>query len=49
VPVEGNLVRRSWFLTYDELPAGPSLTRIVQSWDVAMMTSDRNDYSACTT
>ena len=49
VPVEGNLVRRSWFLTYDELPAGPSLRRIVQSWDVAMMTSDRNDYSACTT
>ncbi len=49
VPVEGNLVRRSWFLTYDELPAGPSPTRTVQSWDVAMMTSDRNDYSARTT
>jgi predicted phage terminase large subunit-like protein len=49
VPVEGNLIRRSWFLAYDSLPASPSRTRIVQSWDVAMMTGSRNDYSACTT
>ena len=49
VPIEGNLIRRSWFPTYDDLPAGPSTTRIVQSWDVAMMTSGRNDYSACST
>ena len=49
VPVEGNLIRRSWFLAYDNLPAGPSRTRIVQSWDVAMMTGGQNDYSACTT
>src|SRR6266446_9910002 len=26
-----------------------SRTRIVQSWDVAMMTGGKNDYSACTT
>ena len=49
VPVEGNLIRRSWFPAYDALPAGPWETRIVQSWDVAMMTSGRNDYSACST
>ncbi len=49
VPVEGNLIRRSWFPAYDNLPAGPSLSRIVQSWDVAMMTGDQNDYSVCTT
>src|SRR6266851_3454589 len=49
VPIEGNLIRRSWFLAYDNLPASPSLTRIVQSWDVAMMTGGQNDYSACTT
>ena len=48
VPVEGNLIRRSWFQTYDDLPARLSTTRIVQSWDVAMMTGDRNDYSVCT-
>src|SRR5580704_2688220 len=49
MPVEGNLIRRSWFLAYDNLPASPSRTRIVQSWDVAMMTGGQNDYSACTT
>ena len=49
VPVEGNLIRRSWFPAYDALPAGLAGTRIVQSWDVAMMTSGRNDYSACST
>jgi predicted phage terminase large subunit-like protein len=49
VPVEGNLIRRSWFQAYDDLPARSSTTRIVQSWDVAMMTGDRNDYSVCTT
>jgi predicted phage terminase large subunit-like protein len=49
VPVEGNIIRRSWFQAYDDLPAGSSTRRIVQSWDVAMATSDRNDYSACTT
>ena len=49
VPVEGNLIRRSWFLTYDALPSATYGTRIVQSWDVAMMTSGRNDYSACST
>ena len=26
VPVEGNLIRRSWFLAYDNLPASPSRT-----------------------
>jgi predicted phage terminase large subunit-like protein len=49
VPVEGNLIRRSWFPAYDNLPVSPSPTRIVQSWDVAMMTGDQNDYSVCTT
>jgi len=34
VPVEGNLIRRSWFPAYDALPAGPAGTRIVQSWDI---------------
>src|SRR5258708_6355615 len=49
VPIEGNLIRPSWFLAYDKLPASPLLTKIVQSWDVAMMTGGQNDYSACTT
>jgi predicted phage terminase large subunit-like protein len=48
VPLEGNLIRREWFRHYDRLPqdfAG----RVVQSWDIAMMTGDTNDYSVCTT
>jgi predicted phage terminase large subunit-like protein len=48
VPVEGNLIRRRWFRSYDHLPHG-SAKRIVQSWDIAMVTGDANDYSVCTT
>jgi predicted phage terminase large subunit-like protein len=48
VPVEGNLIRREWLRHYDHLPHG-SAKRIVQSWDIAMMTGDANDYSVCTT
>jgi predicted phage terminase large subunit-like protein len=49
VPAEGNLIRRAWFKAYDDLPVVNTEMQIIQSWDVAMMTSDRNDYSACTT
>jgi predicted phage terminase large subunit-like protein len=48
VPLEGNLIRRDWFRHYDHLPQD-STNRIVQSWDIAMMTGDANDYSVCTT
>jgi predicted phage terminase large subunit-like protein len=49
VPVEGNLIKREWFRRYDLLPDRGSPGRIVQSWDVAMMTGEANDYSVCTT
>jgi len=49
IPVEGNLIHRSWFRTYEELPSPDCSTRIVQSWDVALMTGQGNDYSVCTT
>ncbi len=49
VPVEGNLIRRAWFPIYDRLPQpGPGI-RVVQSWDIAIMTGAHNDYSVCTT
>jgi predicted phage terminase large subunit-like protein len=48
VPLEGNLIRRDWFRSYEHLPHD-STKRIVQSWDIAMMTGDANDYSVCTT
>jgi predicted phage terminase large subunit-like protein len=51
VPLEGNLVRRAWFryFTPSTLPRPSYLTKIVQSWDVAMQTGETNDYSVCTT
>ena len=49
VPPEGNLVKREWFRTYDTAPSrGPGI-RIVQSWDIATTTDERNDWSVCTT
>jgi predicted phage terminase large subunit-like protein len=49
IPIDGNLIRRSWFPTYGELPARGPQVRVVQSWDVAMLTGTRHDYSVCTT
>jgi predicted phage terminase large subunit-like protein len=49
IPLEGNIIRRGWFRFYDVLPPASYDTRIVQSWDVAMMTGHNNDYSVCTT
>jgi predicted phage terminase large subunit-like protein len=49
VPVEGNLIRRSWFPLYDRLPQPGPGVRVVQSWDVATMVGPQNNYSVCTT
>jgi predicted phage terminase large subunit-like protein len=49
VPLEGNLIRRDWFRSYERPPAQCPNDRIVQSWDVATMTGEANDYSVCTT
>jgi predicted phage terminase large subunit-like protein len=51
VLVEGNLIRRSWLQYHEpaELPAPDYPSKIFQSWDAAMMTGDKNDYSVCTT
>jgi hypothetical protein len=51
VPLVGNLVRRVWFryFTPSCLPPPTYLTKILQSWDVAMQTSETNDYSVWTT
>ena len=49
VPPEGNLVKREWLRYYDTAPSrGPGI-RIVQSWDIATTTDERNDWSVCTT
>ena len=49
VPPEGNLIRRDWLKTYDTAPSRGPGVRIVQSWDIATTTDERNDWSVCTT
>src|SRR5262245_49225215 len=49
VPLEGNLVKRDWFRFYDQPPRPGPGDLVVQSWDIAMMTGEGNDYSVCTT
>ena len=49
VPAEGNLIRRDWLRFHDRLPERRAADRVVQSWDIAAMTGEANDYSVCTT
>jgi predicted phage terminase large subunit-like protein len=49
VPLAGNLIRRDWFRTYDRLPDRRPADHVAQSWDIAMMTGEANDFSVCTT
>lgn len=49
VPLDGALIKWSWFQTYDEEPTRQERDRIIQSWDTAMTPGDSADYSACTT
>ncbi|HZD27074.1 MAG TPA: phage terminase large subunit, partial [Xanthobacteraceae bacterium] len=49
VPLEGNLVKRDWFRFYDQPPSPGPGDLVVQSWDIAMMTGEANDFSVCTT
>lgn len=46
VPAEGNIIKWSWFETYD-LPS--DMGRIVQSWDTAEEIGASNAYSVCIT
>jgi len=49
VPREGNIVRREWFKYYEMPPMKGEGVRTIQSWDIATTTSERNNYSVCTT
>lgn len=48
VPVEGNLIKWSWF-SVDETPIDKAKVRIVQSWDTAGDVGSANAYSVCLT
>ena len=46
IPIEGNLVKWSWFRFYDEPPMVLLTDRIIVSWDTAMTSHELADYSA---
>lgn len=49
VPLEGALVKASWFKYYDENTLPDSFDQIVQSWDTATKAGELNDHSVCLT
>lgn len=49
VPAAGNMIKRKWFRYYDVPPTWTQGDRIIQSWDVAITSGDRSDWSVCTT
>lgn len=48
-PPDGNIIKRSWFRSYDRDDLNPRHMTIVQSWDTASKDGPRNDFSVCTT
>ncbi|WP_339706369.1 phage terminase large subunit [uncultured Sphingosinicella sp.] len=48
VPLEGNLVKRSWLRHYMPFEI-MAPDRVIQSWDTASKAGQLNDYSVCTT
>jgi len=53
IPLEGNLIKRDWFQIYTPeeliLLHAQQYVRIIQSWDIAMSTTETADWSVCTT
>ncbi len=48
-PLEGGIVKRSWFKTYSPLTRPASFNCVVQSWDTANKATEISNYSVCTT
>src|SRR5471032_2719140 len=47
-PLGGGIFKTAWWNYYNPA-AAPRFKRIVQSWDTAFKTKEKNDYSVCTT
>lgn len=47
-PPGGNMIKRKWFMSYDDPPVSMFGDRIIISWDVAITSSDRSDWSVGT-
>jgi predicted phage terminase large subunit-like protein len=48
VPLEGEIIKWSWFQFFDTCPARVPNDRIIQSWDTASKAKELCDYSVCT-
>jgi predicted phage terminase large subunit-like protein len=49
VPIEGGLVKWSWFGRFQDPPRRRSGDQLVMSWDTAVKAEQTNDFSVCTT
>ena len=49
LPLDGELLRWSWFRTYREPPERQAGDLVTQSWDTASKAEEIHDWSACTT
>src|SRR5215475_1579266 len=47
VPIDGNLVKWSWFKLYDSPPKPSPGDRLIVSWDTAMSSTQPSDFSVC--
>jgi predicted phage terminase large subunit-like protein len=47
VPPGGNLIKWSWFGTYEEAPGWSSGDKLIISWDTAMSPLELSDFSVC--
>src|SRR5262245_40355828 len=46
-PIDGNLVKWSWFKLYDSPPKPSPGDRLIVSWDTAMSSTQPSDFSVC--
>jgi hypothetical protein len=46
IPFGGNIIKRKWLTTYDQI-AWHQGDRIIMSWDIALAETESGDYSAC--
>ena len=49
VPLDGAIIKPTWFRRYDQPPARAASSRIIQSWDTASKAGAENHWSVCIT
>lgn len=48
-PLEGAIIKRAWLKRYALVPERRAGDQVVQSWDMAVKTGERHDFSVCAT